>query len=83
MRLKGTLFNTNGNWKLMCLTTWEDEIYSVAYDLLPSQLSQFSDRFEGRTNIHDVYFEVVDEFTHPDEFIGVPIFEGKTYAKLI
>jgi hypothetical protein len=83
MKLKGTLFNTNGNWKLMSLTSYEDEIYSVAYDVLPSQLIHFGDRFEGRTTIHDVYFEIIDEFSHPEEFLGVPLFEGKNFAKLI
>lgn len=29
-----------------------------------------------------VEFEIIDEFTNPEMYTGIPIFEGKKYAKI-
>ena len=80
---KGTLFNAGGKWKVMACTYWEDEVYSVCHELVPAQQSYLNVTADPDTEIHSVEFQIVDEFSHPEEFLGVPLFEGKNFARLI
>jgi hypothetical protein len=82
MRLKGTLFNTAGNWRIMVCTHWEDEVYSVCHDVVPVQQSLLNLVTEPGDEIHNVECEIVDEFSHPEEFMQDALYEGKSFARI-
>lgn len=70
--MKGKLIEIKGNWIVFCGQFWGNYI-----ELFPN--TDTSNLFSGQ----DVDFEVVNEFTHPELYEDMPLFEGNKYAKLI
>ena len=50
----------------------------IRYALYPTDVEKIEDYMEGVR----VEFEIVTEFTHPDLYNDVPLFEGTDYAKI-
>ena len=69
--MKGKLIELKGKWIIFCGQFWGNYI-----ELFPN--TDTSNLFSGQ----DVDFKVVDEFTHPELYEGVPLYEGTKYAIL-
>jgi hypothetical protein len=82
--MKGSLIKTQTGWRMHLMTSWEDEVYVKSYPVHPSQTTELDAKFNDncRYEFKHVAFEVVTEFTHPSEYLGVPLWDGTDYAKI-
>lgn len=65
--------------------TSEGEIMVTSHNQagLPFYLSAYpNELLNSVKNGDDVEFEIVDEFTHPEFYKSIPLFEGPTYANI-
>jgi hypothetical protein len=79
---KGTLKKSNEEW-----VVYHDIVdpYSQITNPLPIHDSffEFLDKCFTSSFSQEVNFEVMNEFSHPELYHGVPLWAGKLYAKLI
>lgn len=78
---KGTLKKLNDEW-----VVYHDIVdpYSQCTNPLPIHES-FYEMLETcftSSFSHEVKFEIMNEYTHPELYDGVPLWQGKFYAKL-
>lgn len=76
--MKGTLLKTENGW---IVEHWV-QLKVFEYPLHPDFTIYLNEPEFDNLSGKEVEFELIDEFTEPSLYEGVPIFEGKPYAKL-
>jgi hypothetical protein len=79
--MKGTLVNTPVGWAVNYNYSADKKNWEQL-PLHPDFVEMLDTCFRS-TFTQEVDFEIVDEYTNPELYIGVPLWEGNKYAKLI
>lgn len=69
--------NEAGEWEVV----YDFQRQRKTLPLYPGDVEALNDK--GETKPAQVTFKVIDEFTDPELYRYIPIFEGKDYAKLV
>jgi len=76
--MKGTLLKTENGW----IVEYWVGLKVFEYPLHPDFTEYLNEPEFHNLSGKDVEFEMMDEFTHPEQYEGIPLFEGIKYAKL-
>lgn len=76
--MKGTLLKTENGW----IVEYWVGLKVFEYPLHPDFTQYLKEPEFHNLSGKDVEFEIMDEFTHPEHYEGIPLFEGIKYAKL-
>jgi len=77
--MEGWLINKNNTW----FVKYQENSLDMTTEELPLYQKDVDDNLLQLQNAKLVEFKIIDEFTNPELYKGIPIFEGQKIAKLI
>lgn len=80
--MKGTLYKYPEAWVIHPDNEYYDNKFPFGIKLCGEDEALLDRVFSStqEVEIKNVRFELMDEFSHPEQYLGEPLFEGETFA---